>query len=303
MGNATYAWLDDRAVLAVAGEDRRTFLQGLVSNDVNKVSAARAIHAAFLTAQGKYLHDFFIADAGGAFLLETEKGRLGDLKRRLGLYKLRSKVMLEERPEMAVVAAIGDGVATALGLAAEVGTAREFAGGVAFVDPRLAAAGVRVVARREVAGAALAAAGLVEGGRDGYETIRLSLGLPDGSRDLTVEKAILLENGFDELNGVDWQKGCYLGQELTARTKYRLLVRKRLLPVVVEGPLPAPGTPVTLDGEEAGEMRSGLGGLGLALLRLEAVEKAAVSGKPLTAGAARLVVWQPDWLRLPAAAD
>src|SRR6185503_18496273 len=105
-----------------------------------------------------------------------------------------------------------------------------------------------------------------------YEALRLELGVPDGSRDLPVEKAILLENGFDELHGIDWQKGCYMGQELTARTKYRGLVRKRLLPVEIEGPLPAPGTPVMAGDKEAGEMRSGADGLGLALLRLEHLE-------------------------------
>src|SRR4029077_13440752 len=104
-----------------------------------------------------------------------------------------------------------------------------------------------------------------------YDRHRLALGIPDGSRDLVVEKSILLEAGFDELNGVDWQKGCYIGQELTARTKYRGLIKKRLFPVRIEGPTPAPGTMIMLDGKEAGEMRSADDGIGLALLRLEAV--------------------------------
>ncbi len=109
-----------------------------------------------------------------------------------------------------------------------------------------------------------------------------------------MEKAILLEFGFEELNGVDWQKGCYIGQELTARTKYRALIKKRLMPVAVEGPLPAPGTAVMLGDQEAGEMRSGRDGLGLALLRLDAVAEASAS-KPLTAGTARLVARKPGW--------
>ena len=123
--------------------------------------------------------------------------------------------------------------------------------------------------------------------------------MPDGSRDLTVDKALLLENGFDELNGVDWQKGCYMGQELTARTKYRALIRKRLFPVRVEGALPAPGTSIHKDGQEVGELRSGSGTRALAMLRLDAVK----AGQPLTADGASLVPEIPGWMRLPETAD
>jgi folate-binding protein YgfZ len=127
--------------------------------------------------------------------------------------------------------------------------------------------------------------------------LRLEHGIPDGSRDLPLEKAILLEAGFDELNGVDWQKGCYIGQELTARTKYRGLIKKRLMPVRVDGPLPPPGTIVTLGEQEAGEMRSGQDGIALALLRLEAVEAARAGDKVLQAGEARLVPITLGWAR------
>src|SRR5581483_2479221 len=130
-----------------------------------------------------------------------------------------------------------------------------------------------------------------------YDRLRLSLGVPDGSRDLAVDKAILLEAGFDELNAIDWQKGCYVGQELTARTKYRALIKKRLMPVAVDGPLPPPGSPITLGERDAGEMRSGADGLGLALLRLEMVDAAALEGMPLSAGEARLKPLRPDWMK------
>ena len=102
----------------------------------------------------------------------------------------------------------------------------------------------------------LVAAGVAEGDFAAYDRHRLALGVPDGSRDLVPEKSILLELGFDELNGVDWQKGCYVGQELTARTKYRGLIKKRLFPVRIDGPTPQPGAIIMLDGKEAGEMRS-----------------------------------------------
>jgi len=295
MSEPRFAILQGRAVLAVSGADRATFLQGLVSTDVTAVSESTAIHTAFLTAQGKYLHDFFIAALGESFLLDCEAARAEDLKKRLSMYRLRSKVTIDARPDLAVAAIYGASAAEALGLAGEAGAARRLDGGVAFVDPRLAAAGARAILPAESAEATLSAAGLAAGTAEDYDQARLALGLPDGSRDLVPEKSILLENGFDELNGVDWEKGCFLGQELTARTHYRGLVKKRLMPVEIDGPLPAPGTLVMLGEKEAGEMRSGSDALGLALLRLEVVAAAAESGDALTAGEARLTPKKPAW--------
>lgn len=298
MAQRCYAVLEERSVLEVAGADARSFLQGLVSNDVMKVTAERAIHAALLTPQGKYLHDFFIVAQGDALLLDAEAARLADLRRRLAIYKLRSKVTLNDAGERFLAAvAFGDGAPAALGLASEPGAAGAFGGGVAYVDPRLAALGARLLLPRAAGTAPLDHAGFARSDAAAYDRLRLALGVPDGSRDLPVERAILLEAGFDELNGVDWQKGCYMGQELTARTKYRALIKKRLMPVAVEGPLPDPGTPISLDGQEAGEMRSGRDGLGLALLRLDAAAAAAMRGTVLTAGLARLTPRKPDWAR------
>jgi folate-binding protein YgfZ len=127
-----------------------------------------------------------------------------------------------------------------------------------------------------------------------YDALRIGLGLPDGSRDMEVEKAILLENGFDELGGVDWDKGCYMGQELTARTKYRALIKKRLLPVRIDGPTPPPDTPILTNGKEVGRLRSSAKGQALALLRLEALNGDAPE---LVAGEAKLSPQRPDWLR------
>jgi folate-binding protein YgfZ len=210
------------------------------------------------------------------------------------LYRLRSKVTIAPLEGQVVVALFGDGTLPALGLGETPGRVTAFAGGLAYVDPRLAGLGARAILPRERL-EAIPAAGFTVSERVAYDRLRLSLGVPDGSRDLPVEKALLLENGFDELNGVDWKKGCYVGQEVTARMKYRALVRKRLLPVRIEGDLPAPGTPVVLDGEEAGEMRSAADGWGLALLRLDVVEKAEREGRPLSVGTASVTPLKPSW--------
>ena len=279
-------------MLEVTGADRSQFLQGLVSNDVAKAAPDRALYAALLTAQGKYLHDFFIVAMGDSLFLDGEAARLADLKRRLGLYKLRAKVSLAEASDRYIVAAaFGDATAGALGLPAERGAAVPFAGGLAYIDPRLAELGARLLLPRAAGATPLTGRGFRMSDAAGYDRLRLALGVPDGSRDLVLDKSILLESGFDELNGVDWQKGCYVGQELTARTKYRGLIKKRLMPVAVDGPLPPPGTPVMAGDQEAGEMRSGRDGVGLALLRLEAVAES----KPLTAAGAKLTPQKPGW--------
>jgi len=292
MAQGKFAILEARGVLAVSGPDRRLFLQGLVSNDVEKVAAERAVYAALLTAQGKYLHDFIMVEAGEAIWLDAEAARLGDLRRRLSIYRLRAKVEIAERPELAVAALFGEGALAGLDLAAEPGEARPIDGGVVLVDPRLASLGARAILDR----LRLARLGseLAQVDFAAYDRHRLALGIPDGSRDLVPDKSILLEAGFDELNGVDWQKGCYVGQELTARTKYRGLIKKRLFPVRIDGPAPAPGTMVTADGRDAGEVRSSRDGQGLALLRLDAIG----GGRTLVADAATLVPIRPDWMRV-----
>ncbi|MFZ5792097.1 MAG: YgfZ/GcvT domain-containing protein [Pseudomonadota bacterium] len=298
MSDSFYLLPASRGLLAVAGEDKASFLQGIVSNDVTKAGPARALYTAFLTPQGKYLHDFFLAELGGSFYLDCEAERRDDLRRRLSLYKLRAKVTIADATGTHQVALLfGGGAPARLGLEPEPGAAKPFAGGVAYVDPRLATLGARAVLPREGAETALRDAGFAPGSAEAYERLRLTLGVPDGSRDLPVEKAILLENGFDELHAIDWDKGCYLGQELTARTRYRGLVRKRLLPVEIEGPTPEPGTPVLLEDQEAGVMRSALDGIGLALLRLEHVEGAGRGA--MRAGEAKLTPKKPDWVKLP----
>jgi folate-binding protein YgfZ len=293
MTEAYFVELEGRGLLAVGGADRVGFLQGLVSNDVELVVADRALHAVFLTPQGKYLHDFTMLSDGERLLLDCEAGRLADFQKRLRIYKLRSKIELADvSADFRVFGVFGDDALSALGLPETAGAAAPCLGGIALVDPRLPAMGARLVVPADADPSTL---GLAPGTMDAYENLRIGLGVPDGSRDLAVEKTVLLEAGFDELNGVDWKKGCYMGQELTARTKYRGLVKRRLMPVTVDGPLPAPGTQVTLDGRDAGEVRSGLGETALAMIRLNMLERAASGDGVLTAGDVTVVPRKPDW--------
>jgi len=260
--------LSARTVIEVSGEDRVAFLQGLVSNDVSDAAPGRAVWAALLTPQGKYLADFFILSDGARLLLDAEAAQAAMLIQRLSRYRLRSRVAIAPVPLL--VYAAWDGAPEAAHHA------------IMAPDPRLETAGWRVLAPGSLAANAT---------EDEYDLHRLALGLPDGSRDMEVDKTVLLEAGFDELNGVSWSKGCYMGQELTARTKYRGLLKRRLVPVSVIGTLPPPGTPITRDGAEVGTMRSGREGVGMALLRLDALEGT------LAAGEAVLTPRFPVWTR------
>ncbi|HEY6336136.1 MAG TPA: folate-binding protein [Alphaproteobacteria bacterium] len=303
MPNRFYALNEERACLILTGGDVREFLQGMVSNDIEKLSPSHALYAGFLTAQGRFLHDLFIAElADGAIVLDGEAGRLDDLKRRLTMYKLRANVTIADARETLAVAVLwGGDVFQPVGLSAEPNAARAFEGGVVFVDPRLASLGCRAMLPRSKLAAALEAAGFALAPFDGYCRLRLSLGVPEGSKDMPVEKALLLESGFEELNGVDFEKGCYIGQELTARMKYRALVKKRLFPVEIDGPAPAPGTPVIFGGEDVGELRRAQDGVGLALLKLDAVEAALAQEKPLMAADAIIRPRKPAWFASAAA--
>jgi folate-binding protein YgfZ len=240
--------LADRGVVEVTGEDRVAFLQGLVSNDVAEARPGRAVWAAFLTPQGKWLADFFIFADGDRLLLDCEAAHAPMLAKTLGRYRLRSRVALRDASaDFAVHVAWGETPLAA----------------IMAPDPRLAEAGWRVLAA-----APLSSTATVEQ----WHAHRIALGLPDGSRDLESDKTVLLEAGFDELHGVSWSKGCYMGQELTARTKYRGLLKRRLVPVRIDGALPEPGTAITRDGIEVGAFRYGVGHMAMALLRLDAME-------------------------------
>ena len=207
-------------------------------------------------------------------MLEGERERLPDLIKRLKIYKLRAKAEIEGPLEDIAVAVVhGEGSLEALSLPRRAGAAKALDGGVAFVDPRLPEAGARLLLPASEIATLSERLGLASGDEARYEQRRIALGLPDGSRDMQIEKAILLECGFDELGGVDWDKGCYMGQELTARTKYRGLIKKRLLPLKFEGAPPAPGAKVMLGEKEIGDLRSTAGNVGLALLRLEHVTR------------------------------
>ena len=267
--------MPDRAVLSVEGPDRVAFLQGLVSNDVARAAPGVAVFSALLSPQGKWLADFFILSDGERLLIDCEAAHATMLATKLTRFRLRSQVTVSASPLHVFVVWGGpapDGIP----------------GATMAPDPRLPGAGWRILATDVP----------TDADPDAWDAHRLSLGLPEGARDLQSDKTVLLEAGFDELNGVSWTKGCYMGQELTARTRYRGLLKRRLVPVEIAGPAPALGTPVTLLTAEVGEMRSSRDGRGIALLRLTALGAAG-----LRCGDAVLTPRIPAWMVLPETAE
>ncbi len=250
--------LENRAVIRLSGPDSRDLLQGLVTNDVTAARDGDAVYAALLTPQGKFMFDMIIAADGDDLLLDVEAARKGDLLRRLMMYKLRADVAITDETSKAVYAA----------------EATPSCEGVTYADPRHQDMGWRLIAADTFPS---------EGSAADYESGRIKAGVPDGSRDMKVEKDFWLETDAERLNGVSFTKGCFVGQELTARMKHRTTLKKRLTPVSVAGGAEE-GAPIkTADDKTAGEIRTSFGDNAIAYLRLEYLDSPMfVGGKPLT---------------------
>jgi len=258
----------DRAVLRIGGADARDFLQDLVSNDVDRAGEGAAVYAALLTPQGKYLFDFFVLRDGDSFLLDVAAARAQALAQRLAMYRLRREATIAPA-----------GLSAALCWGDEAPPAPE--GAIPVPDPREKRLGWRLYAPD--AAAALAAAGAAPADRAAYDALRVALAIPESGVELIPEDTYILEAGFERLNGVDFHKGCYVGQEIVARMKHKAELRKGLARVAVEGEAPPPGTAIeTEDGRPAGTLFTTAGGEGLAHLRFDRAKG------EMRAGAARL---------------
>ena len=289
---ALFCELETRALLSLSGEDVIPFLQGVVTNDVEPLMDGRSVFAALLTPQGKYLHDFILVRSGELILLDTRKERIDDLKRRLSMYRLRAKVDIRDVTEdMAVFALLGDDAFEAASLDGDAGLACERNDGVVTIDPRLRALGLRAILPRALGAALLTDIGFTPASSKEYDAHRIAEGVAET---LQAEAIYPLEAGFDELNGVSFTKGCYVGQEVTARMKTRKLVRKRILPMTIDQGSPCGS--VTLQGAAVGEMIESTEGAGLALVRLEDADRILAADDALSCGESRLLATRPDWM-------
>ncbi|MEP0706965.1 MAG: folate-binding protein [Parvibaculum sp.] len=284
MAGALASALTERGVLRIGGPEARSFLQGLVTNNVDLADGSRLVYSALLTPQGKFLFDFFMAADPAdkdAVLLDCDGARTGELAKRLAMYKLRAKVEIEDRSDSLGVAVFWH----------EDGSA--MAEGPGLPDPRNAAMGRRAIMAKSGIEGAIAAAKATSAPEDAWHRHRISLGIGDAAKDFEPDRTFPLEVNFAELNGIDFQKGCFVGQEVTSRTKRRGSVRKRLLPVDVEGDMPAHGTPIKGGAREVGTILStdAEAGRALALVRLDLIRDSI-----LEAGLSEIRPEIPGWL-------
>jgi len=282
------ALLSDRGVVKVAGDDARRFLNGLASNDMGKVAPGQAQFAALLTPQGKIVVDFIVAEAepddGGGFFLDCPKALAATLAEKLNFYKLRAKIAVENLSDALGVMAVWDGA----GLS-------DF--GLSYADPRLAALGTRSILPPQLAAEAAADLGATLTEAEAYDAHRIALGVPRGGMDFAYGDTFPHEADMDQLAGVDFEKGCYVGQEVVSRVEHRSSARSRLLPIAYDEFAPTSGLPVMAGEKQAGTLASTAKGRGLAMLRLDRVTDALASGTPLVAGGIAIRVVKPDWAR------
>jgi folate-binding protein YgfZ len=282
------ALLPDRGVVKIVGDDARKFLNGLVTCDMAKVSPAAARFAALLTPQGKIVVDFIVAEAapedGGGFFLDCPRALAATLVEKLNFYKSRAKVICEDLSAVLGVMAAWDGAG-----------ATDY--GLCYADPRLPALGLRVMLPPHLAAEAAADLGAALVDTAAYEAHRIALGVPRGGADFIYGDAFPHEADMDELAGVDFDKGCYVGQEVVSRVQHRGSARSRVVPVRYDGGAPVDGVPVLAGEKEIGMFGSAAQGRGLALLRLDRVAEAEAAGTPITAGGVAIQPVKPAWAR------
>jgi tRNA-modifying protein YgfZ len=280
------AILPDRGVIKVIGDGARNFLHGLVTADVLNLTPGSARFCALLTPQGKIIADFLVVEAppqdGGGFFLDSPRALIATMLERLNLYKLRAKVLIEDLSEILGVLAIWDGA-----------TATKY--GLCYDDPRLPALGMRSMMPPHRASDAAAELGAALLPVEEYEAHRIALGVPRGGIDFAYGDAFPHETDMDQLGGIDFAKGCYVGQEVVSRIEHRGTARTRAVPIRYDGPAPPSGAAVTVGGRQIGAMGSAMRGRGIALLRLDRVAEA--DSQTLDAGGVAIHVVKPNWAR------
>ncbi len=284
------AFLPDRGVVKVSGDSARDFLNGLITTDTSRLEPGQGRFGALLTPQGKITVDFLITEApsghGGGFLIDCPKALAQALTDKLTFYRLRAKVAVENLSDSLGVLAAWDG---------DVALKPD----LAFADPRNPELGLRILVPAELApkAAGLIGAELVDA--SAYEAHRLAVGAPRGGLDFTYGDAFPHETNMDRLHGVDFDKGCYVGQEVVSRMQHRGTARTRTVRLLLDGPAPEPGSTILAGDKAVGTMGSAADGRGLALIRVDRAGEALQAGTPLTAGGLAIRIAEPDELRLP----
>jgi hypothetical protein len=285
MTTARIALLADRRVFSLGGRDAEKFLQGLITNDMALLAKGDALYAGLLTPQGKLLFEFFVLAADDGFWLETAQSQADGLRQRLAMYKLRAQVEIGEiKPLERVVAVWG----------ASPGHVPQVPGARAYADPRVAALGWRCIAEPRLASQIVAATnGLAVPPAD-WHAHRIVLGVPEAGPDYVLGDTFPHEANFDQLHGISFTKGCFVGQEVVSRMQHRGGARKRVVPLAAAAAL-ASGMEIRAGGAVIGKVGSVADRRALGLVRLDRAAEAAQKGEPLSAGGVEIVLRKPEW--------
>lgn len=285
MAQLKSAYLPDRGVVSVSGRDAQTLLQGIITNDMERLAAQRAIHTGLLSPQGKILFDFFVIRTDDGFLLDVARSQILALIQRLSMYKLRSAVDIVDRSAEFTVTAIWGNSGNAIPQDGSV---------IAFKDPRLDALGFRLLLTL-ASDWMPAKIDCKPATHEDYDAHRIMLGVPEGGKDYAFGDAFPHEALFDQLGGVSFTKGCFIGQEVVSRMQHRGTARKRIVPVVADGYLPDPGSEIRAGTAAIGTLATSTGNRALALIRIDRAADATAKGEPLLAGNSTVKIDLPDW--------
>lgn len=295
------ALLPDRGVIKVAGPGARTFLHGLVTADVLDLKSGAARFCALLTPQGKIIADFFVAEApannDGGFFLDVPRERATALVEKLNLYKLRAKVIVEDLSDILGVLAAWNGSEASAATAQSEDAGEKV--GLRYADPRLPALGIRMMLPPHLAAAAASGLGATLIAASDYEAHRIALGIPRGGPDFSYGDSFPHETDMDQLGGVDFAKGCYVGQEVVSRMEHRGTARTRAVPIDYDGAAPETGAAVVAGDRQLGRVGSAAAGRAIALLRLDRVADALANGEALTSNGTPVRLVKPGWVRFP----
>jgi tRNA-modifying protein YgfZ len=279
------AFLPERGVVKVSGEDARNFLNGLVTTDLAQLAPGQGRFGALLTPQGKIVVDFLITEApaghGGGFLIDCPRPLAQDLANKLGFYKLRAKVEVENLSDSLGVIAVWEGEPA-------------MKPDLAFADPRDGALGWRILGPQDLGRKVVGLIGADLADSEAYEAHRIACGAPRGGLDFMYGDAFPHETNMDRLHGVDFDKGCYVGQEVVSRMQHRGTARTRTVKIVFDDFASEAGRPILAGEKQVGTMGSAAGRNGLALVRIDRVADALKAGVKLTSGGLGLRLADPD---------
>ena len=264
MTTSKYIVLNEAKFVSIKGQDYKDFLQGIITNDINKCDK-RAIYSCLLTPQGKFLSDFFIIPFKNSLIIEINQKFIDNFISKLKIYKLRSNIEIESLNNLTSVVILDVPIDKSINEGLIISNTEY----IKYVDPRNKNLGYKVLIKNELVDKLIKSSNLKLTNIKEYQKIMIKNLIPNSLNDLIVNKSLLLENNFDQINALDWSKGCYIGQELTARMKYRALLKKSLRLIKLNSGKVLAGDAIFSDKNNIGQITSIIDDLGLAMIKIE----------------------------------